>query len=96
MKQYYVYILWSKKNGVLYVGVTNDLVRRVYEHKNNLVQGFTKKYHVHNLVYYEVTLDITGAITREKQLKKWSRLQKLQLINRFNSEWKDLYEEICG
>ena len=73
MKQYYVYILASKKNGTLYIGVTSNLIKRVYEHQNNLVDGFTKNYNVHNLVYYEITEDIHNAITREKQLKKWKR-----------------------
>jgi putative endonuclease len=89
--QYYVYILASKRNGTLYIGVTSDLVKRVYEHKNDLVSGFTKKYHVHNLVYYETTEDIDSAIKREKQLKKWKRKWKIELIERENPEWKDLY-----
>jgi len=71
--QYYVYILASKINGTLYIGVTSDLVKRVYEHKENLVDGFTKKYNIHKLVYYETTNDIESAIRREKQLKKWNR-----------------------
>ena len=91
MKQYYVYILASKKNGVLYIGVTSDLVKRVYEHKNDLVEGFTKKYHVHKLVYYEKNNDVYAAITREKQIKKWSRAWKVQLIEKNNSDWGDLY-----
>ena len=91
MKQYYVYILASKKNGVLYIGVTSDLVKRVYEHKNDLVEGFTKKYHVHKLVYYEESNDVYAAITREKQIKKWSRAWKVQLIEKNNSDWGDLY-----
>ncbi len=91
MKQYYVYILASKKNGVLYIGVTSNLVKRIYEHKSKLVKGFTKKYHVHKLVYYEETEDIYAAITREKQLKKWNRAWKIELIERENSDWKDLY-----
>lgn len=81
--------------GTLYIGVSGDLIRRVYEHKNNLVKGFTSKYHVHMLVYYEATADINSAIAREKQLKKWDRVKKLDLINKFNTEWKDLYDEIC-
>lgn len=72
-KTYYVYILSSKRNGTLYIGVTNDLERRLYEHKNNLVDGFTKKYNVHNLVYYESANDINAALQREKQLKRWTR-----------------------
>ena len=91
---YYVYILASKKNGTLYIGVTNDLVKRVYEHKQNLVEGFTKKYNIHMLVYYEQTNDITSAITREKQMKAWKRQWKVELIEEKNPEWKDLYFSI--
>lgn len=87
---YYVYILASKMNGVLYIGVTNNLDRRVYEHKNNLVKGFTKKYHVHNLVWYEHTYNIDSALQREKQLKKWNRGWKIRLIEESNPEWIDL------
>ena len=94
MKSYYVYILASKRNGTLYIGVTNDLIKRIYEHKNDLVEGFTKKYQVHQLVYYEETSDIQSAITREKQMKKWNRKWKLELIESTNPEWKDLYDEI--
>jgi len=92
--QYYVYILASKRNGVLYIGVTSNLLKRVYEHKNNIIEGFTKKYHIHKLVYYEMTNDIESAIRREKQLKKWNRKWKLELIEKNNSEWKDLYFEL--
>ncbi len=92
--QYYVYILASHKNGTLYVGVTNDLVKRVWEHKSDFVEGFTKKYQVHQLVYFEETGDIESAITREKQLKKWHRKWKLELIEKKNPSWKDLYKEI--
>ena len=91
MKQYYVYILASKKNGTLYIGVTNNLLKRVYEHKSNLVGGFTQKYNVHNLVYYEEHNDIGKAITREKQMKKWKRQWKIELIEQFNPQWRDLY-----
>lgn len=94
MKDYYVYILASKKNGTLYIGVTNNLLIRVYEHKNNLVPGFTSKYNVHRLVYYEHTNDVYAAITREKQLKKWRRKWKIQLIEDENPEWRDLYDEL--
>jgi len=94
MKDYYVYILASKRNGTLYIGVTNDLVRRVYEYKNNLVKGFTSKYNVHRLVYYEDTNDIDVALNREKQLKKWRRKWKLELIEKMNPDWRDLYNEI--
>jgi len=92
--QYYVYILASKRNGTLYIGVTSELIKRVYEHKNNLINGFTKKYDVHNLVYYEPTEDINSAIKREKQLKKWKRAWKIELIEKNNPEWKDLYFEL--
>ena len=94
MKNYYVYILASKRNGTLYIGVTSDLLRRVYEHKNNLVDGFTSKYYVHQLVYFEQTHDANSAITREKQLKKWKREWKIQLIEKTNPEWRDIYEDI--
>jgi putative endonuclease len=94
MKQYFLYILASKKNGTLYVGVTGDLLKRIYEHKQNIVEGFTKKYNVHTLVYYERYSDIVEAITREKQIKKWNRKWKLKLIEDMNPEWKDLYAEI--
>ena len=93
MKQYYVYMLASKKNGTLYIGVTNNLLKRVYEHKNNIIGGFTQKYSVHNLVYYEEHNDIGKAITREKQMKKWKRQWKIELIEKFNPQWKDLYCE---
>ena len=94
MKQYYTYILASRKNGTLYVGVTSDLLKRIYEHKQNLIDGFTKKYNVHTLVYYEVHNDIREAITREKQIKKWNRRWKMRLIEEMNSECRDLYYEI--
>jgi len=89
-----VYILSSKKNGTLYIGVTSDLVKRIWEHKNNVVDGFTKKYNVHNLVWYEIHEEMDSAIQREKQIKKWNRQWKLQLINEFNPEWRDLYPGI--
>ena len=94
-KHYYVYILANRRNGTLYVGVTSDLIKRTSEHKNDLVAGFTKKYQVHNLVHYEQFNDIHEAIAREKQLKNWHRKWKLQLIEKSNPEWKDLYVEIC-
>ena len=94
MKQYYVYILSSKKNGTLYIGLTNNLLRRIYEHKNNIIEGFTKKYSVHNLVYYEKHNDINRAISREKQMKKWERQWKINLIRKSNPEWKDLYHDL--
>ena len=92
---YFVYILASRRNGTLYVGVTNDLVRRVYEHKNNFVDGFTKRYGVHLLVYYESTNEVASAIQREKQIKKWNRAWKIELIERVNQDWKDLYNELA-
>jgi putative endonuclease len=94
MKYYFVYILASKKNGVLYIGVTNELVRRVYEHKNNMIKGFTKKYNVHRLIYYETFNDPYHAIQREKRLKKWNRDWKIRLIKIVNPEWKDLYDTL--
>ncbi len=94
MKTYYIYIMASKRNGTLYIGVTNDIVKRVYEHKNNLIDGFTSKYSVHNLVYYEQFDNIESAIRREKQLKKWNRKWKLELIEKVNPSWKDLYEDL--
>ncbi len=89
--QYYVYILASKRNGTLYIGVTSNLIKRVYEHKKNLVDGFTKKYNIYKLVYYEITDDAESAIRREKQLKKWNRKWKINLIENSNPEWIDLY-----
>lgn len=93
-KQYYVYILASQKNGTLYTGVTNDLIRRNFEHKSNTIKGFTKKYNVHILVYYKVYDNIDNAISREKHLKKWNRKWKLRLIEENNPQWKDLYDEL--
>ncbi len=87
---YYVYIMASKRNGTLYIGVTNDIVRRVYEHKHGLNEGFTKRYSIKNLVYYETTNDIHEAILREKRLKKWNRAWKIELIEKQNPEWNDL------
>ena len=86
MKQYAVYILASKKNGTLYIGVTSDLAKRVFEHKSDLVEGFTKKYQVHDLVYYEITEDLHSAISREKNLKNWKRKWKIKLIEKENPE----------
>jgi len=93
-KQYYVYLLTNKRNTVLYTGVTNDLQRRVYEHREKLVSGFTKKYNIYKLVYYEETKSIEAAILREKQIKGGSRHKKLDLIVAMNPQWRDLYEEI--
>ena len=92
--QYYVYILARKRNGTLYIGVTSDLVRRLFEHRNNLVDGFTKKYGVHSLVYYEETDSIDSAVAREKQLKKWSRAWKIRLVEKVNPVWRDLYPDL--
>ncbi|MFA5991268.1 MAG: GIY-YIG nuclease family protein [Candidatus Doudnabacteria bacterium] len=91
---YYIYILASKRNGTLYVGVTNDIIKRVWQHKNDLADGFTKKYEVHKLVYFEQTTDIESAINREKQLKKWHRKWKLDLIEKQNPDWIDLYNDL--
>jgi putative endonuclease len=96
MKQYFVYILASKKNGTLYIGVTNNLIRRIYEHKEGLIEGFTKKYNVKMLVYYEIHKEIREAIKREKAMKKWLRKWKIELIEGMNPEWKDLYPEIIS
>jgi putative endonuclease len=90
-----VYILTSKRNGTLYVGVTSNLVKRVWEHKNNVVAGFTKRYSVHLLVWYELHETMSSAITREKQLKNWQRKWKLELIESINPNWCDLYFEIA-
>jgi putative endonuclease len=95
MKEYFVYILASRRQGVLYTGVTNDLERRVYEHKHDLNRGFTSKYRVHRLVYFESTDDISEAIAREKQIKGWLRSKKIALIEASNPEWADLSEGWC-
>ena len=95
-RTFYIYILSSKRNGTLYIGVTNDLIRRVYEHKNDLVDGFTKKYQVHRLVYYEETNEVYEANLREKRMKKWKRQWKIELIEKMNPHWRDLYDDING
>ena len=92
--QYYIYILSNWNDKVIYIGVTNNLKRRVYEHKNEVIDGFTKKYHVHKLVYYETTTDVKAALEREKQLKGWRREKKNSLVTDMNPNWKDLYDEI--
>jgi putative endonuclease len=92
--QAYVYLLASQKNGTLYTGVTSDLIKRVWQHKNDVVDGFSKKYNIHLLVWYEVHDEIGSAIVREKQIKEWKRLWKLELIEKSNPTWKDLYSEI--
>lgn len=91
-----VYIMASRKNGTLYVGVTSNLPRRGYEHRTGMVDGFTKKYRVHMLVYYEPHATMESAIHREKRLKKYTRKQKLALIEKMNPEWKDLYEKLAA
>ena len=93
-KQPTVYILASKRNGTLYIGVTSNLVKRIWEHKNNIVEGFTKQYGVHQLVWYELHGTMDSAIVREKRLKDWKRAWKLKLIEDKNPEWQDLYETI--
>ena len=93
-KNYYVYILASKRNGTLYIGVTGNLVKRVWEHKEGNIEGFTTKYKVQNLVYYEQTNNVDSAIILEKQIKKWKRQWKIDLIEKDNPGWKDLYDEI--
>jgi putative endonuclease len=94
MKTYYVYILASKRNGTLYTGVTSDLRNRTYQHKQKITEGFTSRYGVHMLVYYEETNDAASAITREKQLKNWKRIWKLELIEKTNPQWLDLYDTL--
>jgi len=93
-KNYYVYILASKKNGTLYTGVTSDLIKRVFEHKNKLVKSFTQKYAINKLVYYEATENVESAIIREKQIKRWKRDWKIRQIEKMNPSWKDLYFEL--
>lgn len=93
-ENFYVYILASRKRGTLYIGLTSDLIKRVHEHKNGLVDGFTKKYGVHRLVYYEFARDAETALSRERQMKKWNRTWKLRLIEEHNAEWVDLYDDL--
>ncbi len=93
-KQPCVYILASKRNGTLYVGVTSDLIKRIFEHKNDLADGFAKRYRIHALVYFEIHDDIATAIAREKKIKKWNRSWKLELIEKQNPDWRDLYDDI--
>lgn len=94
MKQPYVYLLASQRNGTLYVGVTSNLVQRVWQHRNDLVDGFTSRYGAHDLVWYEMHEAMPGAIAREKAIKKWRRAWKIQLIESFNPDWRDLYDSI--
>ena len=96
VKQYYVYIMTNRKNGVLYTGMTNDLERRVFEHKHKIVQGFTSKYNCMRLVYYDSTPDVRAAIAREKEIKGWLRKKKITLIESMNPEWQDLSEGWYG
>ena len=96
MKKYYVYIMSNERNTVLYIGVTNDLIRRVHEHKNKLVDSFTKKYNCDKLVWFSETEDILSAITQEKRMKKWKREYKENVINEMNPEWRDLYPDLLG
>ncbi len=93
---YYVYILASRKDGGTYVGITNDIIRTIYEHRTKAVPGFTSKYNITRLVWFEIYDDPISAITREKELKKWKRSWKIQLIEAQNPEWNDLYESICN
>ncbi len=93
-KQPAVYILASSRNGTLYIGVTSDLVKRIWEHRNNMVEGFTKRYGVHRLVWYELHESMESAIQREKRLKEWKRIWKLELIESANPHWQDLYQTI--
>ncbi len=90
MRNYYVYLMTNWNNKVMYLGVTNDLERRVYEHRNKLLKGFTEKYNINKLVYFEETSEVTAAITREKEIKKWRREKKNALVERVNPDWKDL------
>ncbi len=94
MKSPFVYMLASQRNGTIYTGVTSDLVQRVWQHKNNLVSGFTKQYQVHDLVWYELHSDMLSAISREKQIKEWRRKWKIHLIEKSNPYWDDLYMDI--
>ena len=95
MKQNYVYNLAQERNSTIYVGITSNLAKRIHEHKNDLADGFTKKYGIHKLVYFEIHGDPENAIKREKRLKKWNRPWKMRLIEEMNPDWNDLYDEIC-
>ena len=94
VRKFYIYMLASHRNGTLYIGMTNDLLRRVREHKSGLIEGFTKKYGVHMLVWYEAAESASSAIQREKQLKRWRRAWKLRIIEEGNPEWRDLFDEL--
>ena len=95
-KQPAVYLMASKRNGTLYIGVTSDLIKRVWQHKNSIINGFSKQYNVHMLVWYEIHSTMESAINREKRLKSWSRQWKLDLIEKMNPEWEDLYNSILA
>jgi putative endonuclease len=96
MKNYYVFIVTNKPRGTLYIGMTNNLVRRVYEHRNGLIDGFTRKYNLEKLVYFEAFNRVEDAIHREKRLKKWNRQWKIELIEKVNPDWIDLYEQLVN
>jgi len=96
MRTYCVYVLASRRKGTLYIGVTSDLLRRVWEHRSGFIEGFTKKYRVHDLVYFETTHEVMGALQREKQLKAWRRQWKIELIEKQNPDWRDLYPDLLG
>jgi putative endonuclease len=93
-KSFFVYILTNKKNGVLYIGMTNSLIRRIQQHKSKEIEGFSKRYNLTKLVYYQIIDDVRSAITREKQMQAWKRQWKIELIEKENPEWKDLYDKI--
>lgn len=95
-KKFYIYILASKPNSTLYVGLTSNLQKRIFEHKNKLIEGFTSKYNVDHLVYYEVYDDFDNAVSKEKNMKAWKRAWKIELIQKSNPDWNDLYNEICS
>tara|TARA_R110000868_G_scaffold30212_13_gene112040 strand:- start:708 stop:1001 length:294 start_codon:yes stop_codon:yes gene_type:complete len=92
-RSYFVYILASARNGTLYVGVTNDLQRRIWEHKSGAIEGFTKRYSVHHLVWFDETSDVNAAIAYEKKIKRWPRAYKLNIIEQMNPQWRDLYDD---
>lgn len=94
-KQFYVYILAKERNSTFYIGITSNLQKRIFEHKNNTADSFTQKYGIHKLVYYEIFDDPENAIKREKRLKKWNRTWKMRIIEEMNPDWNDLYEDIC-
>ena len=95
-KSPHVYLLTNKPDGVIYLGVTSDLIKRIWQHKNSFVDGFSRRYNLHHLVWFEAHEDMVSAITREKNIKKWKRAWKVRLIEESNLEWRDLYEDIIG